>query len=237
MRTCIICLPRTGSQLCERMISSIDNATMLGEYVEAWNDSIYALDENKFLFMDKFISKKEPFNIHPLFDDRIKKIINSNKTQPFVLRLFLMDNYNKETFKSIIDNLNAAGFNFLTLYRSLEDQLLSYCIAYSNLARNKNTFIIDSAVVDKVFVNISKIESTIEHISRSNKKFSMNVKYIFEEKNLNVNHIEYESLVNDIHKIYGIKIETGGNKTVQGNHLDYILNKEETIRLINKYLN
>lgn len=236
MRTCIICLPRTGSQFCERMIASIDNATMLGEYFEAWNDSIYALDQNKFLFMDKFILKKEPFNIHPLFDDRIKKIINSNKTQNIVLRLFLMDNYNKKTFKSIIDNLNADGFNFLTLYRSLEDQLLSYCIAYSNFARNKNTFAIDSVVVDKVFVNISKIESTIEYISRSNKNFSMNVKYIFEGKTLNVNHVKYESLANDIHKIYGIQIKIDGPKTVQGNHLDYILNKEETSRLINKYL-
>lgn len=237
MRTCIICLPRTGSQLCERMVASMDDALMLGEYFEAWNDSTYSLDEDGYLFRSKFTPKKESFNLHQSHFSRLRKIIESNKKQNFVLRMFLMDNYNKHILKFIIATLNNEGFNFLTLQRSLEDQLLSYCIAYTNFSNGQDTFGIDSTVNNKIFVDVSKIEPTIEHISRSNKNFKTNLSILFKEKSININHIQYESIEDDLCNIFSRQLQVTGNKTIKGDHLSYILNKEETSNLIKKYLN
>lgn len=208
----------------------------LGEYFEAWNDNVYSFDENNFLFLNEIKANRNPFNLHPDTNDRIKKLTDCNKNQNFVVRLFLMDNYDKNILKLIVDHLRDLGFEFIALQRSIEEQLLSYCIAYTNFYdHNNNTFVANSTIINKVFINIAKIEPTIEHIARSNKNFNSNLNIIFGEEITDVKHVNYESLAKDLGNIYDKKIEIMGNKTIEGSHLNYILNKEKTMQLIQKY--
>ena len=55
-RTCILCLPRSGSQLCETLSGEKHSSLQLGEYFENWNRSEYIADVNNNIILKNFSS-------------------------------------------------------------------------------------------------------------------------------------------------------------------------------------
>ena len=55
-RICIICLPRSGSQLCEILSGEKHSSLQLGEYFENWNRGEYVTDnDNNLILKNKAI--------------------------------------------------------------------------------------------------------------------------------------------------------------------------------------
>ena len=71
-RTCIICLPRTGSQLCEMLSGERYSSLHLGEYFENWNRSEYIADNDNNIRLKNFSSIPTNFKLFEGFAERLK---------------------------------------------------------------------------------------------------------------------------------------------------------------------
>jgi len=239
-RTCIICLPRSGSQLCEILIAEVKaNNTRgrrrLGEYFENWNGSEYILIDNNFLFQTSFKAVKSPLQIAENFEERINLLKQVNPDQPFVMRLFLMDNYDKLTLAKIILELKNLNFEFVTLFRDVEDQILSYMLAQTyKVSKNEDVFAINRPIADPVNIDINLLANPVDYIYNSSLNWEANLNNLL--TGINYQTINYNTIYSDLEKIYNIKFKYLGNKSIKGNPLDLILNKEEVLGfLLNRY--
>lgn len=232
-RTCIICLPRSGSQLCETLTAEVQNALKLGEYFENWNRSKYALDDNNNLYIKEIVEIKSKLMLRKDSEELLTLLKESNPSQALTLRIFLMDYYNKGLLSKIIKDLESIGFEFVVLHRDLKDQLLSFMItlAYFNF-KNKNVFGINSEIQEPIMINFDKLGGMLEDLRNSSINWNNNLPVIF--NNIPYQKIKYETIYNEMEKIYNTKFKYLGKKSIQGNPLDLILNKEEVINFISQ---
>jgi len=77
-RTCIICLPRTGSQLCEMLSGEKYSSLQLGEYFENWNRSEYIVDNDNNIRLKNFSSIPTNFKLFEGFEERLNLLKNIN---------------------------------------------------------------------------------------------------------------------------------------------------------------
>jgi hypothetical protein len=227
-RTCIICLPRSGSQLCETLSGEIKSSLKLGEYFENWNRSEYVVDDN--IRLKNFASIPSNFKLFEGFEERLNLLKNTNINQSLTLRIFLMDQYDKNTLSKIVIELKNIGFEFITLTRNIEEQLLSYMIARTYV---KNVFGINSEINEPVRINLNGLSKVLTHIHDSHLLWEKNLSTILH--NIEYQKVKYESIYSDMENIYNTKFNYQGKKSINVDPFDLILNKEEVMGfLVNK---
>jgi hypothetical protein len=226
-RTCILCLPRSGSQLCERLVSEIHNAFSLNEYFENWNQSEYVLDTSNTIFLRQFNMIPSSFNITLNFEEKLDLLKQVNINQPMILRIFLMDHYNKDDLMKIISELNNIGFEFITLTRDIKEQLLSYMIVRTYV---KNVFGINSEISDPVHININDLRKVLTQIYISHLLWENNLSILL--RNVEHKQVKYESIYSDMENIYNTKFKYLGKKSIKGDPFDLIINKKEVMNFL-----
>ena len=231
-RTCIICLPRTGSQLSEKLIGEISNAYNLGEFFENWNqNSQYELDSNSNIYIKEFVFTPSPFKLTNNIEERLDLLKKINPDQPLSLRIFLMDHYDKAQLSNIVTELKNIGFEFVTLMRDVKEQLLSYMIAYTYLtSKNINVFDINSPINEPVTIDINKLGRTLTQIRNSNNNWEKNVSTIL--NNTAYQKINYQTIYSDMSAIYNREFKYFGNKSIKVDPLDLIVNKKEIMVIL-----
>jgi hypothetical protein len=229
-RTCIICLPRSGSQLCETLSGEIKSSLKLGEYFENWNRSEYVADIDNNIRLKNFASIPSNFKLFEGFEERLNLLKNTNITQALTLRIFLMDQYDKNTLSKIRLELKNIGFEFITLTRNIEEQLLSYMIARTYV---KNVFGINSEINEPVHINLNGLSKVLTHIYDSHLLWEKNLSIVL--KDIEYQTVHYESIYSDMENIYNTKFNYSGKKSIKTDPYDLILNKEEVMGyLLNK---
>ena len=230
-RICIVCLPRSGSQLCEKLVAEAIHSRELGEYFENWNQSEYALKFNDSLYVKKFIEQPSELMIRENFEESINLLKQTRISQPLTVRLFLMDHYNKNTLLNIVNNLKDIGFEFLTLHRDLREQLLSYMIALSyHISKNKMVFTINKIIDEPVVVDIASLSHVLDNLITSSKKWEDNVSTIL--KNVGYKNVKYENIYQDMEGIFNTTFNYKGVKSINVDPLDLILNKTEVVEFL-----
>ena len=229
-RTCIICLPRTGSQLCEILSGEKHSSLQLGEYFENWNRSEYIADNDNNIKLKNYASISSNFKLVENFEQRLHLLKHTNINQSLTLRIFLMDHYDKTTLSNIIIGLKNIGFEFLTLTRDVKEQLLSYMIARTCV---QNVFGINSEINEPVYINLIKLNKVLTHIYDSHLRWEKNLSLVLH--NIEYKKVKYESIYSDMENIYNTKFKYLGKKSIKNDPFDLILNKEEVMGfLLNK---
>jgi hypothetical protein len=226
-RTCIICLPRSGSQLCEKLSGEIKTSFQLGEYFENWNRSEYVTDDNNNIILKNFASISSNFKLFEGFEERLNLLKNTNINQSLTLRIFLMDQYDKDILSNIIVELKNIGFEFITLKRDIKEQLLSYMIARTYV---KNVFGINSEINQPVYINLIKLNKVLTHIYDSHLLWEKNLSAVLH--NIEYQTVRYESIHSDMENIYNTKFKYQGEKSIKGDPFDLIINKEEVMSFL-----
>ena len=223
-RTCILCLPRSGSQLCETLSGEKHSSLQLGEYFENWNRSEYIADVNNNIILNNFSSIPSNFKLFEGFKERLNLLKNTNINQSLTLRIFLMDQYDKDILSDIIIELKNIGFEFITLKRDIKEQLLSYMIARTYV---KNVFRINSEINQPVYIDIAKLNKTLTHIYNSHLLWEKNLSVVLH--NIEYQTVRYESIHSDMENMYNTKFKYQGKKSIKGDPFDLIINKQEVM--------
>lgn len=233
-RTCIICLPRSGSQFCEKLISGVHNAYQLGEYFEAWNESEYKLDSNNNIVGMNYKMKPSHFAVDSNYQEKLNFIKAINKDQPLTVRLFLMSTYDTVKLGSIISQLHDMGFEFVTLFRNLTDQLLSYMIAYEyREGKNKDVFTIDSPINELVTIHFtSELKKVLYMIKVSSVQWENNLSIVM--KGIPYQNVSYESIISDMETVFETKFNYSGSKSITVDPFELIENKIEVLEFLGK---
>ena len=229
-RTCIICLPRSGSQLCEILSGEKHSSLQLGEYFENWNRSEYIADNNNNIKFKNYSRISSNFKLFENFKQRLNLLKHTNINQSLTLRIFLMDQYNKDTLSTIIVELKNIGFEFITLTRDIKEQLLSYMIARTYV---KNVFGINSEINKPVTIDLTKLNTILTHIYNSHLLWEKNLSIVLQD--IEYQTVRYESIYSDMENIHNTKFKYLGKKSINVDPFDLILNKEEVMGfLLNK---
>lgn len=225
-RVCIVCLPRTGSQWCLKMLEEHNQAADLNEYFEEWNQSEYKLTDNQ-VRLENFTGKKfQPFNITVDYKQRLELLKQADITQPINLRLFLMDHYPKEVLQEIVSTLHELNFTFIAITRDITDQLLSYLIAFTyNIRYNVNIFGINNTADMEVNVGFNHVIGTLDQLYKSSNNFMGNLIEVFDDIPITI--LEYENLEKNLSVILGNDIRYKGNKTIEVDPLSLIINQND----------
>lgn len=230
-RTCIICLPRSGSQLCEQLISEVNNAYMLGEYFENWNISKYGFDDNNNIYVIEPNMMACKLKIKESFKANINLLSKANSNQPLTLRIFLMDYYKKDTLLTIVNELKNLGFEFVTLTRDKKDQLLSFMITVSyQTFKNKNVFGINSSITEPIHVDLNLLDNVFNGLVNSFQNWENNLSTILTD--VNYQKIQYDTMYKDMEQLYNTNFKYHGKKSINGDPLDLILNKDEVLKFL-----
>jgi hypothetical protein len=234
-RTCIICLPRSGSQLCERLAAEATSARILGEYFENWNQSEYALTLDNRMYLKKFVQQPAELMIRENFKESLALLKQTKTDQPLTIRLFLMDHYDKNTLLSIVTDLKSIGFEFLVLNRNIREQLLSYMIALAyHISKNKMVFAINNVIDETVSVDIPSLTHVLDKVVISFKNWENNLSTVL--KDTEYQKISYENIYQDMETAFDTKFRYSGKKSINGDPLDLILNKEEVLSFLSSRL-
>jgi len=234
-RTCIICLPRSGSQLCERLAAEATSARMLGEYFENWNQSEYALMLDNRMYLKKFVQQPAELMIRENFNESMALLKQTTRDQPLTIRLFLMDHYDKNTLLSIVTDLKSIGFEFIVLHRNIREQLLSYMIALAyHISKNKMVFAINNVIDETVSVDIPSLAHVLDKLVISFKNWETNLSIVL--KDIEYRKISYENIYQDMEAAFDTKFRYSGKKSINGDPLDLILNKEEVLSFLSSRL-
>jgi hypothetical protein len=232
-RICIICLPRSGSQLCEKLVEEATLSRGFGEYFENWNQSEYVLDTNKKLHFKKFVTQPSSYMIKENYKEYIGLLKQANLTQSLVLRLMLIDYYDKDILIEIITDLKNLGFEFITLHRDLKEQLISYMIALSYKAsKDKDVFGINKVIDESVNIDLNSLDVMLNMLVTSSKNWGNNLSTVL--KNVEYKNIKYENIYQDLENYFNTKLNYTGIKSIKGDPLDLILNKTEVIDYLSR---
>jgi LPS sulfotransferase NodH len=232
-RVCILCTPRSGSQLCAKIISELNSATDLGEYFENWNRSEYQCDDKNYIVLSHTKSQDSLFEIDSDYQNKIKFLSAADQTQPMTIRLFVMNHYSQQTLLSICSSLNKIGFKFVKLSRAnINEQLLSYAIALSSKKIYKrNIFGIGSSLTDKIYISPEIIDYTLKILKPSIENFHHNVDKCL--SGITFDSVTYENIYQDLEKIYHHPFGVLDGKTIKGNPWDNILNAAQISAVLN----
>jgi LPS sulfotransferase NodH len=234
-KTCIICTPRSGSQLCETLIQRIQNDPHinLGEYFEKWNQSEYLIINNQVKSIVKK-DKRSDYGIDDNYESRLSTLENIN--QNITLRLFCLFSYDIKKMQFIIEQLITQGFNFVILSRNnKKQQVLSWLIARSYTDHySKNVFGANSIIDKPVEIDLKLYNNTIVNFMLTYRYWDSIIEVLMNK--ITPKKVIYETIYEDLSNYYGKTFDRIGNKTVVGNHLDYIINKDEVAEYLDKII-
>lgn len=200
-----------------------DNTTELGEFFITDKQSGFTLDNNNNIIRSNNKLVINNFNT----DNKLKLLWNNDITQNLTLRLFPMYHHNDDLF-DYINTLSERKFHFAILKRkNIRDQLLSFIIAHFNIEGIKKESFTINYSPKKVFVDIKKIEPYISLFLENANKHDNWIKSLLTNSNTLYYNVYYETLVTDLEKTYGKKNMYIGNKSINGDPYDYIINRHE----------
>jgi LPS sulfotransferase NodH len=229
MRTCILCLPRSGSQYCENLIASLDDQCfLLSEYLEAWNESEYVLDNNSMIVIKNISAVKKPSSINSKYLDRLELLKRANSSQKFVLRLFMFDDYNLE---DIVPTLGEIGFSFISLRRDFYSIAMSYTLARNYAIQGSPIWIINSQISKQINIDIDKTRKELDRLHTAFINWDDNLAKL----SIDYTQMNYNTLVDDVSNMFGAVPKYDGVKTVSGDYLTHILNKDEVLKMMEDY--
>jgi hypothetical protein len=202
--------------------------TMLGEYLEAWNEMDYQLDDNSILNSGPESKVQAAFSINSKYLHRLSLLKESNTSQNFTLRLFGFEYYNLNEITNILED---SGFKFVSLTRDFREIALSYAIAFNSAIRGTPIWTINSTVADPVLVNIAVTKRILDKIYKSHVVWNDTL------SSLNVSPIplQYNNLVDDITTAFEQVPTYSGTKTIPHDYLNHIVNKNDVIEMIDSY--
>ena len=234
-RTCILCTPRSGSQLCEKLLqqTQLEKYIHFGEYFEKWNQSTYII-ENNIVKQHIYQNKRNDYGIDESFKTRLSSL--KSLQQPISLRLFCLYSYDIKTLQYIIDELRSFNFKFLVLTRNnKKEQLLSWLIARSYTDTFKhNVFGANSKLDNKVYIDIQKYRNTIGNFVLTYRYWETMMQELL--PTLEIKKVIYESIYHDMKLHYGIEFTTIGEKTIDKSYNEYVQNYDEVNQHLDKFL-
>ena len=195
---CIISLARSGSQLCEELISrQLSQCIKLGEY---FTSSDLPLAEQ----LEYIKSINQPVTIRWQF-------------KPVAL--------DQDSNKMIAGTLTELGYKFISLRRNYEHAALSSMIAKASEDSGNAIWGIDSTIINPIEIPVNmRYIFTPSYYYQSDRVWDTKINEIL---GIPYSTVNYESLYDDLGSMFNTVIEPIGQKTIQGNPWDYIINKEE----------
>jgi hypothetical protein len=239
-RYCILTLPRSGSQLCERILEDNNpNSVRLSEMFEEWYNVSYTLENHQ---IRKFNLENVPitFNNDKISTDweyKLNLIHESDRNTDYTLRMFLYNHRNFYLQQKILLGLQKSNFTFVSLKRNFEDMVLSNWITKYYMDNGQNIYSMGTKISKEPI--LIPLEESYVHYQLS----TLFTSYLCWEKrikslldNVTVLHVDYENIYEDCSKILGHSVSTIEGKTIETVGYDYIINKDEMKDLIRPYI-
>lgn len=236
-RYCILTLPRSGSQLCEKILEDNNpNCYRLSEMFEDWykfhfilekNNKIHKVLKDSFLISDK---------ISDDWEYKLNLIRKADCTVDYTLKIFLYNQRNVYQQKKIVSSLSHDNFVFVSLKRNFEDVVLSNLIAKCYFRKGENIYGMGTQITKEPIVipiEESFVYYQISTLFTSHLFWDQRIKFLL--GNNKVFNVRYESIYEDCEKILNHKIEVIKGKTLETNGYDYIINKDEIREIIRPY--
>jgi hypothetical protein len=187
------------------------------------------------MYLKKFVQQPAELMIRENFKESLALLKQTKIDQPLTIRLFLMDHYDKNTLLSIVTDLKSLGFEFLVLDRNIREQLLSYMIALAyHISKNKMVFAINNVIDETVSVDIPSLTHVLDKVVISFKNWENNLSTVL--KDIEYQKISYENIYQDMETAFDTKFRYSGKKSINGDPLDLILNKEEVLSFLSSRL-
>lgn len=234
-RYCILTLPRSGSQLCEKILEDNNpNSYRLSEMFEEWYKFNFILENNRIHKLPKVT--KESLQIDRICQDyeyKLNLIRQADSTVDYTLRMFLLNHRNFYIQKKIISGLLENNFIFISLKRNFEDIVLSNLIAKYYFNKGHNIYSMGTQVTkEPIFIPIEEnfVYYQISTLFTSYLFWEKRIKMLLDDNT--VFNVQYESIYEDCANILGHYVEPIKGKTLETNGYDYIINKDEIKAII-----
>lgn len=259
-RTCIIGLPRTGSQLCEKLIASaFNNTMMLGTYFDGstlknfiQSDDIgFAETVNPYGQLDTKIvqfleSGNKTFASKKLIEDILEIYLKVNAISTDwkhrMAVLSKLDHTIPVTVRLFLNNLHE-----MTTYKEIVQDLRNIGFSFISLERNYESQVLSQLIARNYSMtreNIFSMDSVIkEPITVPVNLFTAYVIQFAALMKLNwgtymkmlqvpIKRVTYENMCVDLKSVYMRDFTITGHKTIQGDPYQWITNSDEIKELI-----
>jgi len=257
-RYCIVSLPRSGTQWCESLIvnhwlknPATDMATNLGEFFEPYNvfERYYITAQRHIRLepqpdMSNLAELHRKFRggnqLHELTPQKIRDLARLDPAQPLTIRHFLRserqgDGVERELFAQ----LQAVGFQFISLTRSFEHGVLSRILAACiHQAYGQNIWLITRRPrLEKYYIDVEGFH--VEHQCRERLNLLINW-----EKNITDNfgidqwhRVRYEHMLEDLSRAMGETVSPlkMDRKTLERDPYSYMENADEVREIVDRY--
>lgn len=205
-----------------------DNTAILGEVFEASNASTYQIDEQGMLQLSSLKMELKLFGITENYRERLHLLSQVDNSKNMVLRIHLhSDEESLIRIAIIVKELETLGFKFIALSRKFDEIALSYLIAAST-GKYKINSIHDGPVT---VTNLHWMKVPIDILYKNSLSWEKNLL----DLDIPYESVKFETIVPDLIRIFNVYPSYSSEKTIKGNHLDYIENKQEVIDFLKEY--
>lgn len=239
-RYCILTLPRSGSQLCEKILEDNNqNSYRLSEMFEGWYNFDFVLENNRIHKNPKHSTSNILILDDKIADDweyKLNLIHQADWNVDYTLRIFLYNHRNFYLQKKIISSLLQDNFVFVSLIRNFEDLVLSNLISKYYLNKGQNIYGMGTQITkEPILVPIEQhfVYYQISTLFTSYLFWDQRIKMLLGDNK--VFNVQYESIYEDCAKILGHYVNPIHGKTLETNGYDYIINKDEVKEIIQPF--
>lgn len=242
-RWCIIGGPRTGSTWLSSLLSHrtrfLKNNIDLAEFFEHTNFFNFLINEHNFIEKSDPVAPGDPYD---LLCDRLDMLMQSNKTQPAIIKLFVKPyNFPELDYVQLINELQARNFQCLILKRNLLDRAISWTLANQTKimhkweketeifldthekGRIKDDFIVDQIVADTIgFTDLYRM--ILQEIPIMNQ-----IESEFDFPIINYEKLKVELISNKI--FYGL---SNSKKIYEKPYNQFVINYPELVNIANE---
>lgn len=234
-RYCILTLPRSGSQLCEKILEDNNpHSYRLSEMFEGWYKFDFVLENNRISKIPNLTKNLD--RICNDYEYKLNLISNADPSVDYTLRIFLYNHRNLYIQNLIISRLLKSNFTFVSLKRNFEDVVLSNLIAKYYLNKGQNIYAMGTQITkEPIIIPIKEnfVYYQISTLFTSYLCWDQRIKTLFGYNK--VFNVQYESIYQDCEKILNHKVDVVEGKTLSTNGYDYIINKDEIREIIRPY--
>lgn len=235
-RYCILTLPRSGSQLCEKILEDNNpNSYRLSEMFEGWYKFDFVLENNRISKIPNLTKNLD--RICNDYEYKLNLISNADPSVDYTLRIFLYNHRNSYIQNEIISRLLKNNFTFVSLKRNFEDVVLSNLIAKYYFNKGQNIYAMGTQITkEPIIIPIKEnfVYYQISTLFTSSLFWYSKLNQIIGEGKYEI--INYETIYNDCEKVLGHPIDRIFGKTLVHDPYEYILNVDEVKNIINPYV-
>jgi hypothetical protein len=262
-RTCIIGLPRSGSQLCEKLVAGQYNKTLiLGLLFDALKYTTYdnsgiitrtstnlhgkiQLSIGQYLQDTKF----EAYKLNTVIEDMLATYASINSIshdwKERLRNIGDLDRNTPVTIRLFLDNMEE-----LSLYKEIVMQLQNLGFKFLSLEREFEAQVLSHLIArnySMVHKDIFTINSAILQpvLIPSNLLTSRMIESVAVTKlkwstymkmiNVPIKFVNYETMLFDLEGIYNCAFKVAGHKTISGDPYNWIINADEIRQLLQPF--